>query len=235
MYGYRARIGYTAPLLFVEIYPYEFYKMAPEGVTLILSTMTLLDSTAEEREETFRLSQRAILEMARAGASIVVLGGATPSYALGADRVEEFVRSAEKETGVPITTARDAQIHALREVGAKRIAVVTPAGTSGHESLREFGFEVVGSKGAGYSLVDFGRLPTDAPARIARELIEQHPQADTIFFPAAHWPAVANIETLERETGRTVVTSAQAILWHALRRCNVDDAIDGFGRLMREH
>ena len=42
------------------------------------------------------------------------------------------------------------------------------------------------------------------------------------------------IETLEQEFGVTVMTSLQAIVWNALRRCGVDDRIDGYGRLFRE-
>ena len=34
MYGYRARIGYTSPPLTTEVFPYEFYQIVPEGVTL---------------------------------------------------------------------------------------------------------------------------------------------------------------------------------------------------------
>lgn len=34
MYGHRARIGYTSPPIVTEVFPYEFYKMAPPGVTL---------------------------------------------------------------------------------------------------------------------------------------------------------------------------------------------------------
>ena len=33
MYGRRARIGYTSPPLTTEIFPYEFYKIVPDGVT----------------------------------------------------------------------------------------------------------------------------------------------------------------------------------------------------------
>ena len=32
MYGHRARIGYTSPPLTTEVFPYEFYKVVPEGV-----------------------------------------------------------------------------------------------------------------------------------------------------------------------------------------------------------
>jgi hypothetical protein len=37
-YGHRARIGYTSPPLTTEVFPYEFYRMAPAGVTLVITT-----------------------------------------------------------------------------------------------------------------------------------------------------------------------------------------------------
>jgi maleate cis-trans isomerase len=40
---------------------------------------------------------------------------------------------------------------------------------------------------------------------------------------------------LEQELGKNVVTSTQAIIWHALRRVAVTDAIAGWGRLLRDH
>jgi maleate cis-trans isomerase len=43
------------------------------------------------------------------------------------------------------------------------------------------------------------------------------------------------VETLEQELGRNMVSSAQAIVWEALRRCQITDAIQGYGRLLREH
>jgi maleate isomerase len=235
VYGNRARIGYIAPLLFIEIYPYEFYKMAPEGVTLMVATQTLLDNPGTEYEENFRSSARLAREMAKAGASIVVLGGATPNYTVGADRVYDFVRDAERDCGIPVTTALDAQLDALKTMGSKRLAVILPAAGGSHEHFRQFGFDIVGSTAGGYQLRDFGSLPIDTPAVLARQLAREHPEADTIFFPAAHWPAAANIEALEQELGKTVISSAQAILWHALRRCAVNDPVPGYGRLFREH
>lgn len=41
MYGYRARIGYTSPPAATEVFPYEFYKMVPDGVTLVVNTLPL--------------------------------------------------------------------------------------------------------------------------------------------------------------------------------------------------
>jgi maleate cis-trans isomerase len=236
VFGYRARIGYTVPLSAVEIFPYEFYRMAPEGVSLMVSTCQ--SARDDSREETYLESEAVARQMAEAGVSVVVLGGASPGHAFGADRMRRFLKEIEDEYGIPTTSALEAQLHALREMGAHRLAVVTPFSADGRgewDRLTGEGFEVVGVGGAGYTYADFGRCPTDAPAVVARKLAAEHPEADTIFFPAAHWPAASNIETLEQELGRTVVSSAQAILWEALRRCQITDPIQGYGRLLREH
>jgi maleate cis-trans isomerase len=39
---------------------------------------------------------------------------------------------------------------------------------------------------------------------------------------------------LEREFGVSCMSAHQAIVWDALRRCGVQDRIEGFGRLFRE-
>ena len=43
------------------------------------------------------------------------------------------------------------------------------------------------------------------------------------------------IDGLERELGKPVVTSTQAFLWMMLRTAGVEDRIEGYGRLLREH
>ena len=48
MYGTRARIGYTCPVFLAEIFPYDFYKMVPEGVTLVTATASVWEGTPEE-------------------------------------------------------------------------------------------------------------------------------------------------------------------------------------------
>ena len=42
MYGHRARIGYTSPPLTTEIFPYEFYKIVPDGVSLVVTSLDII-------------------------------------------------------------------------------------------------------------------------------------------------------------------------------------------------
>ena len=43
------------------------------------------------------------------------------------------------------------------------------------------------------------------------------------------------IEAIEAAIAKPVVFSNQANFWHCLRLAGIDDRIEGFGRLLREH
>jgi maleate isomerase len=69
---------------------------------------------------------------------------------------------------------------------------------------------------------------------MGRELMQKHPDADSILFPSPHWPTAGALDVLEGEFGINCMAAHQAIVWDALRRCGVKDRIEGFGRLFRE-
>ncbi len=53
MYGWRARIGNISPTVCAEIFPYEFYRVAPEGVTLVTTNLVIRDAQRVERSRSF--------------------------------------------------------------------------------------------------------------------------------------------------------------------------------------
>ena len=55
IYGHRARIGYTSPPLTTEIFPYEFYKIVPDGVTLVLTTLAIVERSKSEVEQSWAI------------------------------------------------------------------------------------------------------------------------------------------------------------------------------------
>ena len=65
VYGYRARIGYTCPPVIAEVFPYEFYKVVPEGVTLAITTLAVLNATPDELQNSYDISLQAAKEMGR--------------------------------------------------------------------------------------------------------------------------------------------------------------------------
>jgi maleate isomerase len=238
MYGHRARIGYTSPPLTTEIFPYEFYKIVPEGVTLVITTLAIVERSKNEVDQSYDISMKAAREMAAAGVDIIVLGGVPINLSRGSDNAQNMVRDLEAELGVKVSTSASAQARAAKALGCKKVVVAQPYETTETDRIasyaKHFGCEVLGATGWGSPFNQIGRIPTTAAFDMARKLMRAHPDADSILMPSPHWPTAGAIEALEREFGVTVMTALQAIVWDALRRCGVNDRIEGCGRLLRE-
>jgi maleate isomerase len=236
VYGYRARIGYTSPPVVTEVFPYEFYRIAPEGVTLGVTTLAILDVTADEMAQSMQISLRAVREMGKAGMNLAVLGGLPINLTVGVDNVDDLIAETEQAAGIPIATSFTSQMHALQALGAKKVAMVQPGAPGNYEFMEKNGYEVLGCAGAGWPLAnDWGKVPIDTAKTLARDLAKAHPDVDTIHFLCPHWATTTVIDELEQELGVNVMTASQAITWEALRRCGIDDRIPGWGRLLREH
>src|SRR5437899_4389553 len=123
IYGHRARIGYTSPPLTTESFPYEFYKIVPEGVTLVITTLAIVERSKSEVEQSYDISMKAAREMAAAGVDIVVLGGVPINLSRGYDNAEQMIRELEAELGIKVSTSASAQAKAAATLGCKRAVV----------------------------------------------------------------------------------------------------------------
>jgi maleate isomerase len=237
IYGYRARIGYTSPPAATEVFPYEFYMMAPKGVTLVVSTLAIVDMDKEEVDRSYEISLRTARELARSQVDLVVLGGRPINRSRGND-IDGLAQQVEGDIKVPVTTSTAAQLEALRKLGAKNVAIAHPFRDDQQSMMTSCldGYELnlAAITGAGYPPALLGLMPRTMAMSLARKLMAQAPNADTLWMPCAHWTTAESIELIEQEFGVNVVTAQQAITWHALRCCKVNDKIAGFGKLFRE-
>jgi maleate cis-trans isomerase len=238
MYGFRARIGYTSPPAATEVFPYEFYLVAPKGVSLVITTLAIVAMDKQEIDQSYEISLRAAKDLARSHVDLVVLGGLPINTSRGFSNVDDLIREVSADIGKPVTTSVTAQIDALRKVGARRVAVAHPFSADHDrmyvENLENYGFEKSVIKSAGYAAVDMGVIPASVALALGRAALAEDPNADTLWISNPHWATAEAIDPLEKELGINVVTAHQAITWHALRRCKIDDKINGFGRLLRD-
>ncbi len=237
IYGYRARIGYTSPPAATEVFPYEFYKTVPKGVTLVISTLAISERSKEEIDRSYDMSLKAAHDLARAEIDILVLGGVPINVSKGYT-VDDLIRDVESKSGVPVTTSITAQTEALRTVGAQRVAIGHPFMPAQNDTfasyLHNYGFKTASVQGADFKGHQLGMIPRATAVKLARACMEEDSSADTLWLPCPHWAVIDSIDAIESEFGINVITAHQAITWHALRRCGVNDRIDGVGRLMRE-
>ena len=237
MYGHRARIGYTSPPLTTEVFPYEFYKIVPAGVTLVVTSLAIVVRSKAEVDQSYDISMRAAREMAAAGCDLVVLGGVPINLSRGFQNAQAMIDDLEAQLGVKVSTSQRAQTRAAKALGARKMVMAHPyeeGDTDRIAGYPHYDCEIVGAKAWGSPFNQIGRIPRDAALRMGRDLLRAHPDADTILMPSPHWPTIEAIEPLEREFGVNVMTALQVIVWDALRRVGVNDKIEGYGRLFRE-
>jgi maleate isomerase len=244
MYGHRARIGYTSPPIVTEVFPYEFYQMAPPGITLVLTTLMVARHTVEsgEAQESWNHTLRAAREMARAGVNIIVLGGGPVVYSGGREQAERTIKELQSDLGTSVTNSSTAYYDTDKALGAKvvgTIAYASAPGATDHLPNRGPGSpdraKIAGRKFGGIPFIDVGRVPSEVPLQMARELKKEHPEIDTIHLGSPHWATGAIIETLEQELGINIVQGSRSILWWALRSLGINDRIEGYGKLLREY
>jgi maleate cis-trans isomerase len=237
-YGYRARIGYTSPPLTSEVFPYEFYKLAPDGVTLVITTLAITVRSAAEVDQSYDISMKAAEQMAEAGCNAIVLGGVPINLAKGAENAAQIIKDLEQKLGIPVATSASAQKEAFARLGCRKLVVAHPYKDDDNHRFddyaQKFGASVLGTRAWGSAFNRIGAIPDDAALKMARELMKAHPEADTIMFPSPHWPVINAIEPLEKEFGVTVMSSIQAILWQAFRLAGIKDSLSGYGRLFKD-
>jgi maleate isomerase len=148
-----------------------------------------------------------------------------------------MISDLEAELKVKVSSSAAAQARAAKALGCKKVVVAQPYAHSDTDRIASyalhFGCEVLGATAWGSPFNQIGRIPQHAALELGRKLMREHPDADTILLPSPHWPTAFAIDPLEQEFGVNVMTAHQAIVWDALRRCGVNDKIEGFGRLLR--
>jgi maleate isomerase len=233
-YGDRLRLGVVVPSGNVIAEP-QLAAMLPAGVAPYVTRLPLRGSSDAELAAMLDGLEPATRLLADARVDLMVFhctAVSTSSPALGAGIASQMTAV----SGIPATSTGDALVAALRALSARRVVLLSPYLEGPHRREVEFltwhGFDVVADAALGI----------DTNAEMAtlhpRELFDfalghRHPDADAYLVSCTALRSAEIIEPLEAELGRPVVTSNQAMAWHALRLGGVEDPVDGYGVLLR--
>jgi len=238
MYGWRAVIG-VIDLATSTTVLHEFYQVVPAGVVPISSRLVLPGGEATAAAlaamtESAEL-ETAAEQLAWARPRVIAFACTTGSLIKGPGWDKVLRDRIEARTGIPATTTATAVLAAFERLGIRRLAVATPYLEELNRREREFfeaaGYEVVAIRGLGLrDDREIGALSPGTAYRLAREV--DRPEAEGLFVSCTNFPALPAVAALEADTGKPVVTSNQATIWHALRLAGVREPRPGFGRLL---
>jgi len=164
------------------------------------------------------------LELARgydpAQTDIVAYGCTAAGFIGGPARDADIQQRLAAITGKPVVTTASAMVEVLRDIGARKVAVVTPYLDPVNERLRHY-LEESGVTVTG--LASFRAETTDALAAITPDQIRvlaretMTPDAEAMFIACSQLPTKDILGGLEHEFGRPVWSSIRATAWHARR------------------
>lgn len=242
-YGWRARIGHLNPSLVDESIAKQFYQMAPNGVTLVQTSLRVAEVTEVGIRSALERAEEAAVELAKELPDCIIVGGSPTAVLGGYGSDIQLSERLEKLTGIPTTFAQTAAVEAMRLLNMRRLAVVTPNrfrdvwNAPLIKFLEASGFEVAAIRS--HPADDRGhlgfveQLPPKTMYQLAIATYGDAPNVDGIYMPAAPSPVVDTIELLEKNLQTKVVTSCQATLWKGMRMAGLETKIEGYGSLLR--
>ena len=139
--------------------------------------------------------------------------------------------------GTPVVTATDACEAALRTLGARRIAVMSPMSEDLSKSAQGY-YEALG-----FAVPYATWLEVDKPEHIIDVTPDQiraaiarvdHSDVDTFLHVGGALGITGMIQELEQTLGRPIVAVNAATYWYALRRHGIADPLIGFGTLAQQ-
>ncbi|WP_316980129.1 maleate cis-trans isomerase family protein [Shumkonia mesophila] len=238
-YGFRGKIGLIVPSTNTVNEP-EFYRMAPNGVSIHTARIKLLGkATVESYHAMGAETERAAAELATAEVDVIAWGCTSGSVIIPRQQLEA---SMTKVAGVPAITTFGSVLAALSAMGAKRISLGTPyVDFVNKEEVRlieKTGIEVVAWHGLKLGETQeerrgIGRVPPESLSRLVRYV--DRPEADVIFLSCTNMATIEMIADLEKEVGKPVITSNLSTFWNAMRTMGLRDRLERFGSLLERY
>ena len=233
-------LGYVTPHPLVDNVPYQFYRIAPDGVMLMLANLEIGDYTIEAVEHELPLFWKHAAALAKAGANRVVLTGVPVSAALGRNRVLAMIAEAQQRAGAPLDTDLEAIAAAARHLGVERVALATrwhkPLNDAVARYLRLAGLEVIGQQASGRTMAENAKLRAADGMQMAIDLgraaLTSAPTAQGLILPGGRWLSIHAVTLLEAEFGKPVFLNLNSSLWAALRSAGRGLPIEGQGMLL---
>ena len=229
----RARIGLIIPSVNSLTEP-QFNRYAPKDVEIHVSrTRIHLDKSLGDQTPEILAAAELVADC---GCDLILYHCTGMSMGSGRAAEQRLVKEIGDLTGVPSASTATAIMTAFEVLGIRKVVLVSPYEQSINDLERQFLNEgdvaVLLDRAMALPIPD--GMCGATPAYWLETTVEAaRPDADAYFVSCTNIQSVDSIVDIERRLGRPAVTSNQAAMWYALRRCGIKDDIPALGRLFK--
>ncbi len=162
----------------------------------------------------------------------IAYGCTSGTVAIGDEKIVHEIH--KTKPNVYVSTPITAAIKSFSKMKINKIAVLTPYPELVNETIYSFLVK------HNIEITSFSSFNLEYDSEIAKVdpqyLLEtinklEHQNADAIFVSCTALRAVEIIDQAERDTSKFVISSNQALIWDTIRSVNINNNIDGYGKL----
>jgi maleate isomerase len=216
----------------------EFIRLLPEGIGVVPVYLNYKRGTEEEFRAALNAVEEKVAELAEEGVDLIHPEGAPPFMVHGYKGEERIIKEWETKYKVPMVTAAQTQVEALRALNVKQLVGVTYFVNSVNDItasyFRDAGFDVLAMEGISVAFEDVGLLASQEIYAHARKAFLKNPGAEGIYMLGTGWRCLDIIHLLEEDLQVPVIHPVPARVWSIEKRLHVRQPVKGFGRLLEE-
>ena len=236
----KHKIGCLSPLPVVENAAYEFYRLAPPGLMLVLIPVGLAEFSRQDVERVFAPLDTYLDMLRERDVNLVMQNGVPLPLLIGLDAHDRMIAHMAKYSGVPATSTVLSVGRAARQLGLKQVALVNKWSDEMNRTLGEFlareGVAVCGVANKSLVPAEFVKINAADQMQLAYELgrraFLENPGCDGVYVGGGTWLAEPVSEQLEQEFGRPVICNQAAMIRDILHILGDWKPIPGHSRVL---
>jgi len=236
----KLKIGALKPLSIVDNAAYEFYRIAPPGVMLVMIPVGLEKFSKDDVERVFAPLDTYVDQLMERGVHIIMQSGVPLPLLIGVEGHDRLLDRIAKRSGLPVTSSVLGVVASAKQLGLRRIALANKWSEAMNRTLGEFfareGIEVAGIASEVLSPAEFQKISTadnmELAYQLGRAALTRFPDADGLYIGGGAWLSEPVCQALEREFGKPAISNQSAMIRDVLYRLGHWRPIPGQGRVL---
>lgn len=236
----RLKIGCLMPGAVIDNHAFEFYRLAPPGVMLVMVGVGLREFSRDDVERVFEPLDRYLHQLMDRGVNLVIQNGVPLPILIGIEAHDRMVDHIASYTRLPATSTVLSVVRAAADLGIRKLAVVNKWTSEMNASLAAFfargGVSVVGGATQSLHPADFHRFVAGDHMQLAYELGRRafldHPECDAVYIGGGSWIAEPVAMQLEQEFDKPVLCNQSAVIRNVLKMLDAWAPRPGHSRVL---
>ncbi|WP_046866673.1 hypothetical protein [Microvirga massiliensis] len=234
MYSIKHRLGVMVPGNNSTLEP-ELWSRMPAGSALYASRLMLKgDVTADALKGMEAEISRSAAELMATVVDVIMIADMVVSFIMEPDWNDRRTREITAQYKVPCVTGWTALHDALRHLGIKKFAMISPYPQNLQALAGPFfarhGFKMTAD--TTFDFMDMLKTPMITPEQLRGAVDNLDLSgAEALLILSTDVPTFESIEPLEQELGIPILTQNQTLFWSALNKIGNTDKVVRLGRL----